>query len=232
LAGEAYAVLKGRIIRCDIQPGARLTEIQLVRQLGLGKTPIREALVRLIHDGLVRNIPRHGYEVTPITLGDVDDLFRLRLILEPAAMALAAGRVTGPLRDRLQVLSRLESYSPGDSKSVETYRRANREFHVLVARASGSRRLAEAIERLEDESDRMFNLGLAFRNRGERVRLGHQRILTAILAGDAELARRHAIAGIHETERVIKEALLASPALRAAALTTVSPSRRATREVL
>jgi DNA-binding GntR family transcriptional regulator len=219
LAGEAYSILKGRIIRCEIGPGERLTEAQLVRELGLGKTPIREALVRLIHDGLVRNIPRHGYQVTPITLEDVEDLFRLRLILEPAAMELAAGRVTGPLRDRMEALGRVESYSPGDPRSVDAYRRANREFHVLVARASRNRRLANAIERLEEESDRVFNLGLAYRNRSEIVRLGHQRILAALVAGDAEAARRHAVAGILEAERVIKAALLASPSIRSAAVT-------------
>lgn len=225
LASEAYAILKGRIIRCEIGPGERLTEARLVRELGLGKTPIREALVRLIHDRLVRNIPRHGYEVTPITLDDVEDLFRLRRILEPVAMGLAAGRIDAGLRDRLQELCRVTSYSPGDPKSVDVYRRANREFHILVARASGSRRLADAIERLEEESDRAFNLGLMLRDRGETVRLGHQRILAALMAGDTEAARRYVVDGIHRAERVIKEALLTSPSIRAVTLT--SPPGRA-----
>ena len=220
LASEAYALLKRRIIRCEIAPGARLTEAQLGRELGLGKTPIREALVRLIHDRLVRNMPRHGYEVTPITLADVEDLFRLRRILEPAAMELAAGRIDPPLRDRLQRLCRAASYAPGDPKSVDAYRQANHEFHILVARASGSRRLADAIERLEEESDRVFNLGLMLRDRGETVRREHQKILAALVAGDAESARRLAVDGIVKAERVIKEALLASPSLRAATLTS------------
>jgi DNA-binding GntR family transcriptional regulator len=224
LASEAYAILKGRIIRCEITPGEWLTEARLVRELGLGKTPIREALVRLIHDRLVRNIPRHGYEVTRITLADVEDLFRLRLILEPAAMGLAAGRIDVALRDRLQELCRVASYSPGDPRSVDAYRRANHEFHILVARASGSQRLADAIERLEEESDRVFNLGLMFRDRGETGRLGHQRILAALVAGNAEAARHHAVEGILKAERVIKEALLANPSIRAATLTS-SPAR-------
>jgi DNA-binding GntR family transcriptional regulator len=211
--------LKGRIIRREIAPGERLTEARLVRELGLGKTPIREALVRLIHDGLVRNMPRHGYEVTPITLADVEDLFRLRLILEPAAMELAAGRIDAPLRERLQELCRIASYSPSESRSVDAYRQANHDFHVLVPRASGSPRLADAIERLEEESDRVFNLGLRFRDRGETVRLGHQRILAALVAGNAAAARHHAVEGILKAERVVKEALLASPSIRAAALT-------------
>jgi DNA-binding GntR family transcriptional regulator len=221
LAAEAYTILKRRIIRCEIAPGERLTEAQLVRDLGLGKTPIREALVRLIHDGLVRNMPRHGYEVTPITLADVEDLFRLRLIVEPAAMELAAGHVVGALRDRMQQLCRIESYSPGDPRSVEAYRQANREFHILVARASGNRRLAEVIERIEEESDRLFTFGLVFRDRGQTVRAGHQRILAALVAGDGRAVRRHAVRGILRAERVIKQALLASPSIRTASVTTL-----------
>jgi DNA-binding GntR family transcriptional regulator len=213
-------VLKRRIIQCEIAPGARLTETQLVRELGLGKTPIREALVRLINEGFVRNIPRHGYEVAPITLSDVEDLFRLRRILESAAMALAAGHIDGALRQRMARLCQVRSYSPGDARSVAAYRRANHEFHSLIARASGSRRLAEAMERVEQESDRLFNLSLLFRDRGEMVRLGHQRLLAALVAGDAEAARRHALEGIARSERVIKEALLASAAVRATRVTT------------
>ena len=205
--------------------GERLTEAQLGRELGLGKTPIREALVRLIHDRLVRNMPRHGYEVTPITLADVEDLFRLRRILEPAAMELAAGRIDPPLRDRLQQLCRAASYSPGDPKSVDAYRQANHEFHVLVARASGSPRLADAIERLEEESDRVFNLGLMFRDRGETVRRVIRRSWRRWWRGTPRVGAPPAVDGIVKAERVIKEALLASPSIRAATLT--SPPRLA-----
>jgi DNA-binding GntR family transcriptional regulator len=197
-------------------PGLHFTEGQLVRELALGKTPIREALVRLVHDGLVRTMPRHGYEVTPITLEDVEDLFRLRRILEPAAMALAAGRIDSTSRRRLEQLARVASYAPGDPRTIEAYRRATHEFHVLVARVSGSRRLAAAIERLEDESDRMVHLGMQFRDRSETVRLGHQKLLAALVAGDAAAVRRLAIEGIRAAERVIRDALLASPSLRAA----------------
>jgi DNA-binding GntR family transcriptional regulator len=129
-------------------------------------------------------------------------------------------------------LCRIESYSPGDPCSVDAYRQANHEFHILVARASGSQRLADAIERLEEESDRVFNFGLMFRDRGKTVRLGHQRILSALVAGDAEAARRHAVEGILKAERVISEALLASPSIRAASLTSPRGDARIGRTVL
>src|SRR6266536_4604144 len=65
LADEAYVQLKRKIIRCELPPDLLVTESQLVRESGLGKTPVREALGRLVQEGLVRNIPRHGYEVAP-----------------------------------------------------------------------------------------------------------------------------------------------------------------------
>ena len=89
----AYTELRRRIIRCELEPGERITEAQLASVTGIGKTPVREALTRLVQDGLVRSIPGHGYEVTPITLGDVQDLYNFRLIIEPAAAQLAAGHV-------------------------------------------------------------------------------------------------------------------------------------------
>jgi DNA-binding GntR family transcriptional regulator len=227
LAGEAFARLKRGITRCEIPPGARLTEAGLMRRLGLGKTPIREALVRLVHEGLVRAIPRHGYEVAPITLADVEDLFRLRRVLEPAATELAAGRIDPATERRLTALSRVESCVPGDLRSVAAYRRATHEFHVLVARAAGSRRLAEAVERLEDESDRLFILGLMQPERRRAVRLGHQGLLAALLAGDGAAARRQALEGIVHAERVIRDALGAQPGVRAATVLrpAASPGR-------
>jgi DNA-binding GntR family transcriptional regulator len=142
-------------------------------------------------------------------------------------MELAVGRIDGATRRRLEQLSRVESYSPGDPRSIEAYRRATHEFHVLVARLSGSHRLAAAIERLEDESDRMIHLGMEFRDRSETVRLGHQKLLAALVAGDVAAIRRLAFEGIQAAERVVRDALLASPVLRATPLGSAAPGGRA-----
>src|SRR5882757_7422730 len=92
-ADPAYERIKHDIITCAIAPGTEISEPQLCTHYRLGKAPVRMALIRLAHDGLLRAIPRRGYMVTPITLKDIQDVFELRLMLEPAAARMAAGKV-------------------------------------------------------------------------------------------------------------------------------------------
>lgn len=75
LGESAYRRLRDEIITCRLAPGQRLTEKQLAADTGFGVSPIREALTRLDHDGLVRTLPRRGYQVTSLTPKIVDDLF-------------------------------------------------------------------------------------------------------------------------------------------------------------
>lgn len=218
LADEAYAVLKQWIIRCELEPGRRITEAQLVQAIGIGKTPVREALARLVQEGLVRNIPRHGYEVSPITLRDVQDHFGLRLIVEPAVVQMAVGRVEAAHLVRLGELCRV-GYTVGDHESVDAFLRANREFHTIIARASGNRRLTELIGTLLDESERMQHLGMMFWDRSARSAQEHRAIVDALAAGEAETARRIAAEQILATQRQIIDTLLSSPSVLAARVT-------------
>ena len=144
------AKVKRRIIRCEIAPGERLTEAGWFASRNWHDP---EALVRLIHDRLVRNIPRHGYEVTPITPGGRGGPVRLRSSLSRPPWDLAWLVASRSARDRLQEPRRVAPNRRGDPRSVDVYRRANYEFHVLSPLCSGSQRLADAIERSREESD-------------------------------------------------------------------------------
>src|SRR3954462_9781633 len=93
LTERAYERLRRDIISCVIQPGDEISESQLSGQYKMGKAAVRVALTKLAHDGLVRAIPRRGYMVMPVTLKDLHDVFELRLMLEPAAARMAAGKV-------------------------------------------------------------------------------------------------------------------------------------------
>lgn len=64
----AYAARRRRIIQCELEPGKRITEAQLAAETGIGKTPVREALTRLVQEGQVRSMPGHGYEITILPL--------------------------------------------------------------------------------------------------------------------------------------------------------------------
>jgi DNA-binding GntR family transcriptional regulator len=215
LADAAYGKLKRQIIRCELQPGTLVTEAMLVRRLRLGKTPVREALARLVHERLVRSIPRHGYEIAPITLSDAQALFGLRLVLEPAAAQLAAGHVDAARLRRLDVLCKA-GYDVDDESSIEDFLRANYELHATIATATGNPRLAQDIERILDESERLFRLGLMLRNRTSEMAHEHRELVTALAAGDGDTARSVAGRQIVESQRMVMDALIASPTVLSA----------------
>jgi len=210
----AYVALRRRVIHCELEPGERITEAQLAGEIGVGKTPVREALTRLIQDGLVRSMPGHGYEVTPITLGDVQDLFNFRLIIEPAAAQLAAGHVRATDLRRLDELC-ATCFSIVDKESESQYLQANYLFHTTIAEASGNRRLAEAVHRALEESERLFHLSNVLRNRSDEVAHEHKDLVDALIAGDGETARKLTLAHITTSQHLVLDALLTSSSLLA-----------------
>ncbi len=209
LAYAAYAGIRHRIIQSDLEPGRYITEAQLADELGIGKTPIREALGRLVQDGLVRVIPRQGYRVAPITLRDVHDIFGLRLIIEPAAVELAATRIDAAQLRRLE-----EVCEPDHPDNPVEMCRVNTAFHVTSAQAAGNRRLAESLVRLLDESERLYHLGFTFRNPNFHIGYKHHReLFAALAAGDGGAARQIAINEITYVRQTVIDVLLSSPAL-------------------
>ena len=148
LSERAYERVKHDIICCLFAPGSEISEARLCAQYKLGKAPVRMALSRLAHDGLVRAIPRRGYMVTPVTLKDIQDVFELRLLLEPPAARLAAGKVDAK---RLRLLDEIcrAGYQSDEPKSIARFLEANKEFHVAIAQAADNARLVHSIDQLK-----------------------------------------------------------------------------------
>ena len=128
-------------------------------------------------------LPRQGYRVTDLTLADVQEIFNLRLLLEPAAAALAAERATA---DQLQTLRSLaEEHLEVDSdEGFAAFIAQNREFHVRLAEASGNRRLAETLQHLLEEMQRLYLSGLNLRPSIEDQRGEHRDLVAALLKGN------------------------------------------------
>ncbi|MCP2256149.1 DNA-binding transcriptional regulator, GntR family [Prauserella aidingensis] len=101
LGDAAYQQLRADIVSCRLAPGQRLTERALAETTEFGISPIRDALTRLNHDGLVRTLPRKGYQVTPLTLKSVDDLFTLWQIVAPEIARLGIRDATAEQHQRL-----------------------------------------------------------------------------------------------------------------------------------
>lgn len=95
LMEQVHDALRTQILTCAIRPGQELNEAEIAERFNISKTPAREALAALRQEGLVRSFPRRGYQVTPITFADMDELFDVRTILEAGAAELACTRLTG-----------------------------------------------------------------------------------------------------------------------------------------
>jgi DNA-binding GntR family transcriptional regulator len=209
LGEQAYTVLRKEIVSLGLAPGAEVSEQRLVSEFGLSRAAVRAALARLRAEGLITSVPRRGHFVSVITLRDVDEVFQLRLLLEPEAAALAAGRMGEPeLRDLQRVADR--SYDVGSRESISAFLDANRELHVRVAEASGNGRLARSVATLLGEAERALHLALAAGagEKGLRIVHEHGELVDALVAGDGERARQYMVTALSSFHRELRAVLL------------------------
>jgi DNA-binding GntR family transcriptional regulator len=209
LTERAYEQIRRDIISCAIAPGSEISETQLATQYELGKAPVRVALTKLAHAGLVRAIPRRGYIVMPVTLKDIHDVFELRLMLEPPAARMAAGKVSTQTLRELDEICR-EGFEPGDARSTTRFLDANKAFHVEIARGAGNERLAAAIEQLLDEMTRLLHLGLGLRKGPQQTLHEHKALVKALARGDGETSERICREQIEASRNMVLGAILAS----------------------
>jgi len=213
----AYEHLKRLVLIGGLAPGEELREGALTESSGFGRTPVREALRRLVQEGFVEVRPRQGYRVSVVTLTSVRDLFEMRLLLEPAAAELAATRASQEDLAALHDLAH-ESYAPGDPDSYERFLERNREFHVSVAKAAGNERLATTLRVLLEEMQRLFFISLSGDGTAVELVHEHHELHDALLARDAARARQVVIDQIEASRSRVMAGLLAGaqPAGRAA----------------
>ena len=181
LRRELYEGIRRDIVRGTFQPGDLLRERELASKYGVSKTPVREALSLLAQEEMVKAVPRAGYMVTQLTMRDVQEVYHLRLTMEPMAARLAAERITD---EELQKLERLTSASNPDEAVM-----FNHQFHLEVARASGNSRLAKMIEQLLDDMDRWAGVEFS-RFSDAELRRGHKAELDALRTRDPDIAEK------------------------------------------
>ncbi|HET7564531.1 MAG TPA: GntR family transcriptional regulator [Gemmatimonadaceae bacterium] len=208
MSTTAYVRLRDQIIACTRAPGTRLTESDVAEQMQLGKTPVREALRQLVYEGLVRVHPRKGYVVAPITRRDVEEICGLRLIVEPAAVTLAAGRLDAA---RLAMLDRLchVGYDVARPSTVRAFHRANVAFHTTIAESCGNARLASLVGHLLVESHRIIQFGMLRLPHSDDAVRSHEAVLHALRRGRAAEARRLVAREIRATQRMVTDSLRA-----------------------
>jgi DNA-binding GntR family transcriptional regulator len=189
LGDEIYELIKSRLMDNLVEPGSRLSIDGLARDFGCSPTPVREALARLESDGLVSKRAHHGYTVAPVMdAKSFDELFRVRLLLEPAAAGWAAHFATAPQVASLEQLV-AEMREPDEGANYDSYKSfaaQDAAFHLAVAAASGVDLITELLERLRPHSH-LYRLYYGHGIATDTVR-EHRQIVTAIHGKDSSAA--------------------------------------------
>lgn len=179
--------LRDIIMTGELAPGSLISERDMVERLGVGRTPLREALVRLSESGFVKAVPRHGYFAADLSYTDLEHGFEMRRCLEAFGVRLAAERATpGQLAALNTFLDDARSGMDSDEKSWNI--EMDRRFHGLVAEASGNPYLVAVVADLFDLSVRL--LYTSHRKAtlvSEELDL-YEEVVRAIAAGDADRA--------------------------------------------
>ncbi len=186
LGERVYRALKEDILAARVGKDELLLEQSLADRYGVSKTPVREALRLLVHDGLLLVLPRKGYMVRPVGLQDVVEVFEMRRIIEPALCAEAARRRT---REHIALMRESIEIERGlDDPSLDEMEQSL-QLHRLIAAASGNTRAIAMIGSLLDEAARLPWLVPVLKPGPGRPGVEeHSHIVDAIEAGDAEEA--------------------------------------------
>ena len=195
LADRAYLALRDRLITLQIRPGEPIDDGQIARELEVGRTPVREALMRLEDDRLVIAYPRRGTFATSVDITDLAHINEIRLQLEPLAARRAAERATAVQRAELrELIARIEANDELSSDRTDLMR-LDLTVHRAIYRAAGNPHLEDVLIRYHNLATRIFCLFLGrLPNVVDHVN-EHAPLLTTIVSGDAdkaaELAREH-----------------------------------------
>ena len=187
-ADRAYVDLRDRIVTQQLAPGTVLREDELMRELEVGRTPLREAVKRLALENLVAVQPRRGTFVSPVEASDIENISEVRAELEGYAAELAARRLDGDHRAAAEALQR-EVEELAGSGDQDWLMRFDERIHRFTWEASGNPYLQDTLERYFTHSLRVWYLVL-----NRLPGLGHSvhdqaHLVEALLAGDAERAR-------------------------------------------
>ena len=188
LSQKAYERLKHKIVSLELPPGSVILETELQMELGLGRTPIREALRQLSLEKLVMIVPRRGMFVTDIGVMDLQYLCEVRLELEKLAVRLAARRGSASLWGRMEefLLNLPEETDSLDNNEVLI--RIDQACHELIYQATGNEFLKDSLTIMYALSLRLWYFALAKIGDMRQAVLEHTAILNALKAGDGERA--------------------------------------------
>lgn len=195
LADAAYQDMRRRILDNVWAPGHQALEQEIALQLGMSRTPVREALIRLANEGLVEVIPRRGMRVLPVSHSDMRDIYQILTALESAAAEIVAARKPGDEELKPLVDATLAMEQALANEDLEAWAAADERFHEQLVNMAGNKLLADAVFSHWDRAHRarMFTLRLRPKpvNSTHEHRALVERLRQGDVAGAAAVNREH-----------------------------------------
>jgi len=202
LAERAYLAVRDMIVSLELRPGAVVNERELMERLGIGRTPVREALRRLAQEQLVEVFPRRGMFVTGVDVRDLARISEVREALEPEAARLAAERATDSDRDDLRAL--LDEIGGADVDLIELDERV----HRAVYRAAHNDLMEATLGQYYVLALRIWMIALDRAHELEQAVEAHRELLHAIIDGDGERAAAAMRAHVQNFEQAMRRVLV------------------------
>jgi DNA-binding GntR family transcriptional regulator len=197
LSAKAFTELRLMILNNQLKIGIYYLERELVELLNISRTPLKEALVRLEHEGLIKIQPRHGIRVLPISVEDMEEIYQVITCLECEAIHSLADK---PMNAEDQAL--LEASTGAMERALESddlsaWAEADEKFHTLILDLCGNKRLKETVMMFWGQAHRTRYFTLSFREKPKSSTEDHRSVIQAIKSGDTETA-----VAIHKQHRV------------------------------
>ena len=210
MVDEAYQLMRRRILDNIWSPGHRALEQELAAELGMSRTPVREALIRLEKEGLVEVIPRHGMRILPVSPDDMREIYELLTAIEPMAAELVASKNL-PESDLKPLIDASNGMSSAlKANDLDAWAEADERYHRMLIALAGNRLMMQTIQSLWDLAHRARMVTLRLRPIPKNSTKEHVAIVNAIRAADAPLAaslyRKHRERASRELLALLKRA--------------------------
>lgn len=205
LRDVVFENLRDAIITQVLKPGERLMEIQLADEMGVSRTPVREAIRKLELEGLVVMVPRKGAYVAGVSMKDIHEVYEVRSALEMLAVTLAAERITDEELNALeqQVLRESEEEAKKDGSDLDNIIYIDSSFYDIIYQAARNQRLVQFVNILQEQLQRFRAASLARPGRSKTALEEHKQIVEALSERNGELASKLAQEHIENAENAM-----------------------------
>jgi DNA-binding GntR family transcriptional regulator len=186
----AYEALKSKILAREYLPGMQLKELQISKELGLTRTPVREAIIRLEREGLVRTVYNRGAFITVFSKKELDDLFEVREALEIKALYLATRRASRDDIDAIEAALKQRELLIQKGVAVVDFRDAGLDFHLGIIKLSKNERLISTWQTMQSQLSLVRVTSTTIKSRYLTAFEEHKKILALVGSGDFKRAEK------------------------------------------